>query len=41
MIILDLTFIKGRSKETRLAFLKDVNRRLVAAAAPDELMITL
>src|SRR3981189_2649301 len=27
LIILDLTFIEGRSKETRLALLKDVNTR--------------
>ena len=37
------TFIEGRSKETRLALLKDVNGRVVAAAgiSPDDLMITL
>jgi phenylpyruvate tautomerase PptA (4-oxalocrotonate tautomerase family) len=42
-IILDLTLIEGRSKETRLALLKDVNTRVVAAAgvSPDYLMITL
>src|SRR6202011_1089932 len=42
LIILDLTFIEGRSKETRLA-LKDVNTRVAAAArvSPDDLMITL
>ena len=32
LIILDLTFIEGRSKETRLALLKDVNTRVAAAA---------
>ena len=37
LIILDLTFIEGRSKETRLALLKDVNTRV----SPDDLMITL
>ena len=43
LIILDLTFIQGRSKETRLALLKDVNSRVAAAAgiSPDDLMITL
>jgi phenylpyruvate tautomerase PptA (4-oxalocrotonate tautomerase family) len=43
LIILDLTFIEGRSRETRLALLKDVNTRVVAAAgvSPDDLMITL
>src|SRR5260370_14272360 len=43
LIILDLTFIEGRSKETRLALLKDVTTRVSAAAAvsPDDLMITL
>ena len=43
LIILDLTFIEGRSKETRLALLKDVNTRVAAAAqvSPDDLMITL
>ena len=33
LIILELTFIPGRPKETRLALLKDINAR-VAAAAP-------
>ena len=43
LIILDLTFIQGRSKETRLALLKDINNRVTAAAGifPDDLMITL
>jgi hypothetical protein len=43
LIILDLTFIEGRSKETWLALLKDVNTRVAAAASmsPDDLMITL
>jgi hypothetical protein len=43
LIILDLTFIAGRPKETRLALLKDVNTRVAAAAgiSPDDLMITL
>jgi phenylpyruvate tautomerase PptA (4-oxalocrotonate tautomerase family) len=43
LIILDLTFIQGRPKETRLALLKDINRRVTATAAvsPDDIMITL
>jgi phenylpyruvate tautomerase PptA (4-oxalocrotonate tautomerase family) len=43
LIILDLTFIQGRSKETRLALLKDINNRVTAAAgiSADDLMITL
>jgi phenylpyruvate tautomerase PptA (4-oxalocrotonate tautomerase family) len=43
LIILDLTFIQGRSKEMRLALLKDINTRIAAAAgvSPDDLMITL
>ena len=43
LIILDLTFIQGRSKEMRLALLKDINNRVSAAAgiSPDDLMITL
>jgi hypothetical protein len=43
LIVLDLTFIQGRSKETRLALLKDINTRVAAAAAvsPDDMMITL
>ena len=43
LIILELTFIAGRSKETRLALLKDVNNRVAVAArvSPDDLMIML
>lgn len=43
LIILELTFIAGRPKETRLALLKDVNTRVAAAAgiSPDDLLITL
>jgi hypothetical protein len=39
LIILDLAFIEGRSKETRLALLKDVTTRVAAAAglSPDDL----
>ena len=43
LIILDLTFIQGRPKETRLALLKDINTRVAAAAdvSPDDMMINL
>ena len=43
LIILDVTFIQGRSKQMRLALLKDINNRVTAAAgiSPDDLMITL
>jgi hypothetical protein len=43
LIVLDVTFIEGRSKETRLALLKDINTRVAAAAAisPDDMLITL
>ena len=42
-IVLELTFISGRPKETRLALLKELNARIVAGAAisPDDLMIQL
>jgi hypothetical protein len=43
LIILDITFIKGRPKETRLALLKDINVRVAAAAglSPDDILISL
>jgi phenylpyruvate tautomerase PptA (4-oxalocrotonate tautomerase family) len=43
LLILDLTFIQGRSKETRLALLKEINTRVatVAGISPDDLMITI
>jgi phenylpyruvate tautomerase PptA (4-oxalocrotonate tautomerase family) len=43
LIVLDVTFIQGRSKETRLALLKDINARVAAAAglSPDDVLITL
>jgi phenylpyruvate tautomerase PptA (4-oxalocrotonate tautomerase family) len=43
LIILDVSFIQGRSKETRLALLKDINTRIATAASvsPDDIMITL
>jgi phenylpyruvate tautomerase PptA (4-oxalocrotonate tautomerase family) len=42
-ILLELTFLSGRPKETRLALLKQLNERVVAAAgiSPDDLMIML
>jgi Tautomerase enzyme len=43
LIILDLTFLQGRPKETRLALLKDINTRVSVSAgvSPDDLFITL
>jgi len=43
LIILEVAFIQGRKKETRLALLKDINTRVAAAAgiSPDDMMITL
>jgi hypothetical protein len=43
LILLELTFITGRPKETRLALLKDLNERIVAGAgiSPDDLLINL
>ena len=43
LILLELTFIAGRPKETRLALLKELDERIVAAAgiSPDDLLITL
>src|SRR5262249_61698611 len=43
LIILDVSFIQGRPKETRLALLKDINARVAAAAdgSPDDMLITL
>jgi phenylpyruvate tautomerase PptA (4-oxalocrotonate tautomerase family) len=43
LIILDVTFIQGRPKETRLALLKDINTRIAATAgvSPDDMLITL
>jgi len=42
-ILLEVAFISGRPKETRLALLKELNARIVAGAAisPDDLMIGL
>ncbi len=42
-ILLELTFLAGRPKETRLALLKELNKRVVAEAgiSPDDLLIML
>ena len=42
-IVLEVAFIVGRPKETRLALLKELNARIVAGAgiSPDDLMIGL
>jgi 4-oxalocrotonate tautomerase len=43
MILLELTFITGRPKETRLALLKSLNEKVVAAAriSPADLVVML
>jgi hypothetical protein len=43
LIILEISFIQGRPKETRLALLKDINTRVAAAAgiSPDDMVIAL
>jgi phenylpyruvate tautomerase PptA (4-oxalocrotonate tautomerase family) len=43
LVILDISFIQGRPKDTRLALLKDINMRVAAAAdvSPDNVMILL
>ena len=43
LILLEITFIAGRPKETRLGLLKALNDGVVAAAgiSPDDLLITL
>jgi hypothetical protein len=42
-IVLEVAFISGRPKETRLALLKELNARFVAGAgiSPEDLMIQL
>ena len=42
-IVLEIAFIAGRPKETRLALLKELNARIAARAgiSPDDLMIQL
>jgi len=42
-IVLEIAFITGRPKETRLALLKELNTRIVAGAgiSPDDVMIQL
>jgi hypothetical protein len=43
LVLLELTFISGRPKETRLALLRELNERVVAATgiSPDDLFIML
>ncbi len=43
MILLELTFITGRPKETRLALLKSLNEKIVAAAtiSPADLVVMM
>jgi hypothetical protein len=42
LIILDVSFIQGRPKETQLALIKDINTRVAVApsVSPDDMMIT-
>jgi phenylpyruvate tautomerase PptA (4-oxalocrotonate tautomerase family) len=43
LILLDVTFIEGRSTEKRLSLLQDLNQRVSSAAklSPDDLVITI
>ena len=43
LVLLELTFISGRPKETRLTLLRELNERVVASAgiSPDDLLIML
>jgi phenylpyruvate tautomerase PptA (4-oxalocrotonate tautomerase family) len=43
LIMLDVTIIQGRPKETRLALLKDINTRVAEAASvsPDDMMVII
>ena len=43
LVLLELTFISGRPKETRLALLREINERVVAATgiSRDDLLIML
>ena len=43
LIVLELTFISGRPKDTRLALLRELNARIVARAriSPDDVLIQL
>jgi len=43
LVLLELTFISGRPKETRLALLRELNKRVVAATgiSPADLLIML
>jgi len=42
-MVLEVAFLSGRPRETRLALLKELNQRIVAAAgiSPDDVMIRL
>ena len=43
LIMLDVTFVQGRPKETRLALLKDINTRVAEAAgvSPDDMFVIM
>lgn len=43
MILMELVFIQGRTRETRLALLKDVNTRVAkeAGVSPDDIVVML
>jgi len=43
LLTLEVLFLRGRSRETRLALLKDLNTRIAAAAgiSPDDIFINL
>jgi hypothetical protein len=43
LVLLELAFISGRPKDTRLALLRELNERVVAATgiSPDDLLIML
>jgi hypothetical protein len=43
LVLLEVAFISGRPKETRLALLKELNQRIAAGAgiSPDDVMIRL
>jgi phenylpyruvate tautomerase PptA (4-oxalocrotonate tautomerase family) len=41
LIILEISFIQGRPRETRLALLKDINTRVAAAGVPPDDMVIM
>jgi hypothetical protein len=43
LVTLEILFVSGRSRETRLALLKDLDTRIAAAAgiSPDDIFIVL